>query len=179
MFGTNQSTTLNRSTRDRLFMNFESPSQCKGNVTGWQFCYYRTDLAISQSNAMFTAIFIVFRRESPNSKIYNPVSKNNKVMELDYNSIAISAEFVCMKENLEPDEYIEIQENDIIGACIKRGYLVAPLLVVGTSSGINMSTYQFDRNWVRYCNFESVDTNHQYFIPRRTSALHLYADVGM
>ena len=48
-----------------------------------------------------------------------------KVMELEYHSIANSAEFVCMKENIEPDEYIEIQENDIIGACIKRGYLVA------------------------------------------------------
>ena len=160
-------------------MNFESPSQCRGNVIGWRFCYYKSDLAESEINATFTAIFIVFRRESPTSDNYIPVSQNNKVMELDYNFIANSADFVCMKENIEPDEYIEIQENDIIGACIKHGYLVTPLLVVGTSSGINMSTYQFDQKWVRYCNTLSVDTNNQYFIPRRTSALHLYADVGM
>ena len=160
-------------------MNFESPSQCRGNVTGWQFCYYKSDLAESKMDAVFTAIFIVFRRESPTSNKYIPVSQNNKVMELDYHFIANSTDFVCMKENIEPNEYIEIQENDIIGACIKRGYLVSPLLVVGTSSRINMSTYQFDQEWVRYCYFRSVYTNHQYFIPRRTSALHLYADVGM
>ena len=160
-------------------MNFESPSQCRGNVTGWRFCYYKSDLAETEINAVFTAIFIVFRRESPTSHNYIPVSQNNKVIELDYNFIANSPDFVCMKENLEPDEYIEIQENDIIGACIKRGYSVAPLLVVGTSSGINVSTYQFDRDWVRYCTIPSVNTNNQYFKPRRTSALHLYADVGM
>ena len=108
-------------------MNFETPSQCRGNVTGWRFCYYKNNLAGIESNAMFEAIFIVYRRESPKLIVLNifQCHKIIKVMELEYHSIANSAEFVCMKENNEPDEYIEIQENDIIGACIQRGYLVA------------------------------------------------------
>ena len=160
-------------------MNFESPSQCRGNVTGWHFCYYKNNLAGIERDAVFTAIFIVYQRESPTSDNYIPVSQNNKVMKLQYQSIANSTGFVCMKEDLEPEEYIEIQENDIIGACIKSGYLIAPLLLVGTSSGVNMATYQLDKDWVRNCNALRVYTPHSFFKQRPDSTLHLYADIGM
>ena len=193
-FGTNQPSGLSRSCEERIFMNFESPAQCKGNVTGWRFCYYRNydddsenhcgnddeDFEDTSNSREFAALFIVFRRQSATSNNYIPVPGSVREKRIQWRVIKTSR-FQCMYENLSTNEYFEIQENDIVGACIKDVGSNDPLLLVGTSSRSNFLTYQWDERDYDDCllsQYSNVDTTHNDFIIRSTSTLHLYANIG-
>ena len=177
LFGTDQSTALSNPNRRRVVINFESPSQCKGIVTGWRFCFYRNiDLInISSSNA-FRSIFMVFRRQSLTSNYYSPVQESIHEKTLGYDEINNTREFMCMQENLNSEEYFEVQENDIIGACINAGGTNTPLLLVGRSSEANHLTYVTSS--VNCNTFIRSNGNSSDVLKRRALILHLYADIG-
>ncbi len=167
-------------------MNFESPSQCRGSVTGWRFCYYRNiddDFGDIRDSQEFVAIFIVYRRQNAASNNYIPVPGSVREKRIQWRVIKTSR-FQCMYENLSTNEYFEIQENDIVGACIKDTFFlnpVDPLLLIGTSSGSSVLTYQWDRSGYGLCSsfqYGFIDTSTGDFGIRSTSTLHLYANIG-
>ena len=158
-------------------MNFESPSQCKGNVTGWRFCFYRNiDLINISSEIVFTSIFMVFRKQSLTNNYYSPVQESIQRKTLNYDELNNTREFMCMQENLNSEEYFEVQENDIVGACIGGSGTNTPLLLVGKSSETSHLTYvtrsincnMFIRNNVNTSDLQK----------RSDLTLHLYADIG-
>ena len=182
-FGTDQSSRLSKSSEERIFMNFEAPSQCTGNVTSWRFCYYRNindDFDEISNSRDFEAVFLIYRRESMTSDNYVTVVGSVREKALQW-SVVQSSRFTCMDEVLSPEEYFEIQQNDIVGACIKDVGSDYPLLLVGTSSGSNFQTYQLDRRGYQDCTSvrtNIVDTSHSSFRQRSTSTLHLFANIG-
>ena len=182
-FGTDQSSRLSKSSEERIFMNFEAPSQCTGNVTSWRFCYYRNvddDFDEISDSRDFEAIFLIYRRESIASDNYMTVAGSVREKALQW-SVVQSSRFTCMDEVLSSEEYFEIQQNDIVGACIKDVRGASPLLLVGTSSGSTFQTYQLDRSDYQDCTSVQtniVDTSDSKFKPRRTSTLHLFANIG-
>ena len=187
-FGTDQSTALSRSSNSYIYMNFDSPSQCRGNVTGWNFCFYRNqnnggdddDGEDGFSNSQnFAALFIVYRRQSPTSDIYSAVgSAREKTFQW---RVVEDSSFQCMQENLSPNEYVEVQENDIVGACIKNTQSVEPLLLVGTDGNAATNTYRLFRFGSSDCStsmYSNVDTDNFLFSRRMTSTLHLHASIS-
>ena len=77
---------------------------------------------------------MVFRRQSLTSNYYRPVQESLNVKTLGYDELNNTREFMCMQENLNSEQYVEVQENDIIGACIgTSGTNNIPLLLVGKS----------------------------------------------
>ena len=158
-------------------MNFESPSQCKGIVTGWRFCFYRNiDLINISSSNVFRSIFMVFRRQSLTSNYYSPVQGSIHEKILGYDELNNTREFMCMQENLNSEEYFEVQENDIIGACIGAGRTNSPLLLVGRSSEANHLTYAIGSV---NCNINVRSNVNSSDLQKRSALiLHLYADIG-
>ncbi len=179
-FGNDKISRLERSNNRKIFMNFESPAQCPGNVTSWRFCYYRNldnRFEAISNNREFSALFVVYRRHNDT---YIPVPGSVREKKIEWEVVRESS-FHCTNETLQPSEYFEIQENDIVGACIKDTGDVDPLLIVGTSSESNYYTYQWDRPNFENClnsQYYDVDSSHKDFKLRSTSVLHLYANIG-
>ena len=129
----------------------------------------------------FEVLFMVYRRSSIRN-YYSVVSGSIKEMAIPW-SVVQRSEFTCMDEVLSSEEHFEILQNDIVGACIKDDFgLDYPLLLVGTSNGSSLRTYQLDRSNIQYCTLSQtnpVDTSDTMFKQRSTSTLHLYANIGM
>ena len=158
-------------------MNFESPSQCKGNVTGWRFCFYRNiNLINISSENVFRSIFMVLRRQSLTSNYYSPVQESIHKKTLGNDELKNTREFMCMQENLNSEEYFAVQENDIIGACIGANGTNTPLLLVGRSSEANHLTYVTSS---MSCNMFIRSKSNSLDLQKRSDlTLHLYADIG-
>ena len=119
---------------------------------------------------------MAFRRQSLTSNYYSPVQESLHEITLGYDELNNTREFMCVQENLNSEEYFEVQENDIIGACIGAGGTNNPLLLVGKSSETSHLTYvtsstncnMFIRNIVNTLDLQK----------RSDLTLHLYADIG-
>ena len=160
-------------------MNFEAPSQVRGRVTKWRFCYYHVRPLFRDSDLQ-GAIFMIYRRESPNSDNYMVVPGSITSKTLEWREIKDES-FGCLVDEIQPRYQFEIRENDIIGACIWDYWSIHPLLLTGISSSVNSLTYQLDiypYDDCTYSQFESVDTTHSMFTLRQTAILHLYAEIG-
>lgn len=178
LFGTDQSTSLARSRQERVFLNFEAPSQCRGNVTSWRYCHYDSRRNNHNADDEYRAKLIVYRRNSSTSDIYQPVTGSTTTILIDYEA---ASTFSCRTENL--DEPFEIQENDVVGACIWDDGISESLLLVGTTTNasLNQNLYQFDKQGYQNCEtdqLESIDTSDSNFILRDRWMLHLYANMG-
>lgn len=182
VFGTDQSSSLTRSREERIFLNFEAPSQCRGNVTSWSFCHYRSttgDDDEEEDNEQYGAKFVVYRRATPTSDIYEPVAGSVKSELLRYRDVG--ANFRCRTSTVTATE---IQENDIVGACVWDRGNVNPLYLIGTgvTNGNLQKLYQYDRSDYDDCTetqLGSVDTANSNFQLRNEWKLHLYANIGM
>ena len=184
VIGTDLPTSLSRSTEERIFLNFEAPSQCRGNVTSWTYCHYD-----SQSNdddceeddddeppCRYGAKFIVYRRHSPTSNIYEPVAGSVTEKILLHNDVP---NFRCRTETLA--RRFEIRENDVISACVWDDGPINPLYLVGDSFSTNQNLYQYDRSGYDDCRTSqigSVNTTRSDFRQRARYRLHLYVNIG-
>ncbi len=116
---------------------------------------------------------------SPTSDIYVPVTGSNTSKILEYQDLS---NFDCLDEPVI--NQFEIQENDIVGACIRNdGLAINPLYLVGdtNSNSNNQKLYQFNKGGYEDCTpsqIGSVNTDNNKFILRDEHILHLYANIG-
>jgi len=121
---------------------------------------------------------MVYRQDIKRSTSYLLIKDSVRVKILQRNFI-FTSNFHCIHETLTLEEYIKIQENDVIGACIKEEGSTQPLLLVGTT-GNTVSTYQLDQAGseecrpTHYANITDADLT-----LRADHVLHVGADIGM
>lgn len=184
VFGNDQSASESRSREERIFLNFEAPSQCKGNVTSWNFCHYDSRLSgddddddDDNNGARYAAKFMIYRRQSPTSNNYDVIQESITTKELLHRAVS---RFTCLNQPV-PQRF-EIRENDIVGACIMDIGAINPLYLIGdTNDPIDQRLYQLDRRGFDDCTssqITSVDTGHSSFRRRSEFILHLYANIG-
>jgi hypothetical protein len=181
-FGTDQAAALSRSREERIFLNFEAPSQCRGNVTSWEVCYYNSrtgDDDDDDDDIRYGAKLMIYRRESPSSAVYRPVAQSIKSVQLRYNDVGRS--FRCMTMTVA--QVFEIRENDVVGACVWDKGDVNPLYLIGDTrdSAASQHLYQYDRSSYDDCTsgqIGTVDVSRSDFIRQRELKLHLYANTG-
>ena len=151
-------------------------------MTSWRFCYYRAgdddDDDDYNGGDDFAAKFIVYRRESPSSSNYRPVPGSITTKQLEYRDLS---RFGCLDET--SIQQFEIQENDVIGACIMDMGRINPLYLVGGigSSVQDQKLYQYDRRNYDDCTTSqigTVDTSRNDFRLRNRFKLHLFANIG-
>lgn len=126
VFGTSLSEPLKNFGRTKLLLNFQSPSQCNGIVTGWNFCFYRMRKIIIEDYISLTSIFSVYRRQFASNNIYYEVPNSRKQVIISRKNFE---KFSCLKHTLTDKEYFQIQENDIIAVCVPPNKYLVSLLV--------------------------------------------------
>ena len=108
------------SNTEGLLLSVDSPSQCHGNVTQWNFCYKRSSYKAVKHSVMF-----MIYRERGNTFIYDRLPSSLTVFtqaNIDFTS--------CMSIPLDSAKQFEIQPNDIVGVCMNdRSCDIEPLLV--------------------------------------------------
>ena len=99
-----------------LFLSVDSPSQCHGNVTHWNFCYKR-----STSRSITHSVLLMTYRQRDDTLVYDRLPSSLTIFE--QNNLNFSS---CMSIHLNATEQFEIQPNDIIGVCMRaRGSIDA------------------------------------------------------
>ena len=164
-----------------VYMNFETPSQCTGNVTAWRFCYYVPFLVADQSR-VFKAKFRTYRKSIDTPTHYELVSGSSKTVQFTFGQNK-SNSFECFLENIPADQQFEIQENDIIGACLWQRDDIFPLGLVGFNvTNQEELLYHYDKGNYGHCEntrIDDINTEEKDFTKRNHHRLHLYAEIGM
>ena len=101
------------------------------------------------------------------------------VTELVVTNNDVIGEFRC--GTITAAQLFEIQENDIIAACVWDNGDTNPLYLVGDGASTNQLLYQYNINGYQDCTADQlalVDTSHSRFTLRGDSRLHLHANIG-
>ena len=170
MFGNDQQTELTQSREERIFLNFEAPSQCRGNVTAWRYCHYDSQ---EDDTRPYGAKFIVYRRSSDD---YVPVPGSIITIRLESSDVA---SFNCREFVLE--QSFEILENDVIAACVQDDSSTNPLYLIGEADDGPERLYHYDRGGHENCRDDqlaTVETSRSEFRKQEEWRLYLYADIG-
>ena len=150
-------------------------------MTAWRFCYYDSRPSDDDDeDDQFGAKFMVYRRSNPTSDSYVPVAGSIMSNLLRFRDL--SSSFRC--RTITATQRFEIQENDIVGACVWDQGDVHPLYLIGDTNdnNANQKLYQYDRSSYDDCTsaqIGNVDTGHSDFRQRDEWKLHLYAITGM
>ena len=149
-------------------------------MTSWRFCYYDSRIIDGGEDDQYGAKFMIYRRSDPNSDRYVPVAGNIMTQLLAPNEVG--SNFSC--KTVAATEMFEIQENDIVGACIWNQGNVYPLYLIGDTTDVNANQklYQYNRNNNEDCTrtrIEDVDTGRSDFQQRNEWILHLHVITGI
>ena len=155
-----------------LFLNFESPAQCNGMARAWHYCYYGRAIT---DPFVFAADFVVYRKTNLNSNVYERVALKSVVKSPDELQ---STGFHCETVTLEQSEYFEVQEDDIIGACLIEEGTQTRIGIVSHLVNGHGEVYQPNQN-TELCDpslFETVDFGTMF--EQRRHVVHLYINIG-
>lgn len=83
--------------------------------------------------------------------------------------------FSCIEAGLEPSNQFEIQENDIVAACIQTQN---GLFLSGDDSNRDSPNELFEVENVRSCEMSEIELVSLAGADRRRNIMHLYANVG-
>ena len=141
-----------RSTLVGTFLNFESPTQRRGTVSSWKYCYYKAS-GHYQNNDMFKAQIMVYRQNPYRSNQYEQVPESVSDIIIVWDNIPYF-DNCCWKT-----KHFEILENDIIGACTDHHGSGNPLQLMEANENSNLSTYQFSQGSYERCNQTQFSTD--------------------
>ena len=161
------------STAKGLFLDLQNPAQCSGIVTAWNYCFYRVD---SASDLNYIVDFVVYRRR-PDSSNYNLVESSKRTFGMTGNQLAaLDGHFNCYTIQLPESAMFEIQEDDVLGACLNdAGNNHKPLDVLAES--ISNTLYVTDGCEESLASIASRIRRNR-LITRTSYALHLFVDVS-
>ena len=98
---------LTSSSTTGFIVNNANSSQCPGNATRWNMCYYssRTD----NSNAAYLAVY------RPNGTRYSLVSGSSS----SYSVSPIMPGYICSHFSIPQSQQFVVQQGDVIAACVQ------------------------------------------------------------
>ena len=181
LLGSNIQTEYSQSRRERLFLNFGAPAQCNGTVTSWRYCSYNRYLEEDDEcddREYYTSKFLVYRQTG--SSTYQPVPGSTRSVTISLRCPRDGG-FRCREETLDLNDQFNIQENDIVAACLIDYDDTNPIRIVGEeSSGSSRQVYQHNVNSYQRCQTSQLDTvdvgNSAFTENGGIFRLHLYAE---
>ena len=96
---------LTSSTTTGFIMNTANSSQCPGNATGWNMCYYSSD----NSNAAYLAVY------RPSGTRYSLVSGSSS----SYSVSPIMSGYSCSHFLIPQSQQFVVQQGDVVAACVQ------------------------------------------------------------
>ena len=158
-----------RSAETKIFINFDSPSQCNGTVTAWNYCYIRPQ---GQEGDRVGVRFLVYRESG--GGIYNVLPNSLYTLVANYQDLSPTSQ--CSSIVLNASLQFRIQENDVASACIIDDGDIRPLYV---TNGRSDRAYQVNSNGYEMCSnlqLASVNTNSPDV--RKRNSLYLEATIS-
>ena len=113
-FGNTDQIRRSDSSAKGLFLDLQNPAQCSGIVTAWHYCFYRLE---SSSDINYIVDFVVYRRRQ-GSNDYDIVESSYRTVDMSGNQLRALNNFNCRTVQLPASDMFEIQEDDVLGACI-------------------------------------------------------------
>ena len=147
----------------QTFLNREFPAECDGEITAWNYCYYSKDLVNLQT---YTATAIVLRLDTA---IQQFTIVNTSVLSVFFRFRNYRAGVYCRREELSPENYIAIQQGDIVGVTFPP---TNPLLMIGDTNLDNYVIWRLAGGVDASPNISETD------IFTQSRSLHLYADIS-
>ena len=156
-----------------LFLDLQNPAQCSGTVTAWNYCFYRIESALNQT---YIVDFVVYRRVG-SGNIYRLVENSNTIVDLSGGQLAaLNSDFNCTRTPLPESEMFEIQESDVLGACLNEVGSNHKVLDILAESVTN-TLYAIVGCTESGVNIPSMIMSNQ-LAPSPSFALHLFVDVS-
>ena len=106
IIGTNDETSYNPNTTQRLYLNLNSSAECIGTISSYRYCYYQP----SGAGNRFSAVVAVYRLMD---NMYQPVSGTGFTIDV---RMPPSGTLVCANtaDLVIP---VQLQLGDVVGAC--------------------------------------------------------------
>ena len=174
--GANKKSSMKLSQLAGMFINLESPAQCRGVVMSWRYCFYRPSGIFLNYLTQFTASFMIYRKNSSNNNQFHVVRESNAHLSIEWNNIENN--FQCQDKVLTEREQFEVLQNDIVGVCFRNGLLTYPIPLVGMSIKANRWTYQTRNNRACSTRIEQLDVGAEYFDHQPSLVLHVHANIS-
>ena len=166
-------------------MNFGAPAQCNGTVTSWRYCSYNRYLEEDDEcddREYYTSKFLVYRQTGTST--YEPIPGSTKSVTISLRCPRDGG-FRCREATLSQSEQFNIQENDIVAACLMDTGSTNPIRIVGYEFlGSSRQVYQYNADNYEQCTtsqLQTIDTQNSAFTLLSglfsSSRLHLYAEI--
>lgn len=147
------------------FLDLQHPSSCNGNITAWHFCYYTSGVSVSTDT--FSLWFRVWRPERAGVlRLVHDYQVSSTIDSLD-----TELPFDCGNIVLQESDYLEVEEDDIIGVYTSMRSTNVP--IIGQNAPAE-SVLHFDRR----NNFDSDTVRRRDLSETPSLVLHLYAHIG-
>ncbi|KAL5491611.1 hypothetical protein EMCRGX_G016929 [Ephydatia muelleri] len=104
-FGNDLNKLTSSTTTTGLIINSANPSQCPGNATRWNMCYYSSD----NSNAAYLTVYRL------NGTQYSLVSGSSS----SYSVSPIMSGYNCSHFSIPQSQQFVVQQGDVIAACVQ------------------------------------------------------------
>ena len=146
------------------FLNREFPAECDGEITAWNYCYYR-DNNYFDDGETYTATVAVWRFNNVTGR-YDVVEGSTSMLTEVYRPRRFETDFYCRLASLTPDNYVEVMQGDIIGVSLPTTNSI-PML--GHTNPDNYALGRFTASTPS--SFTAGGLTPQF------QSLHLYADI--
>ena len=118
---------LTSSTTTGFIVNNANPSQCPGNATRWNMCYYSSD----NSNAAYLAVY------RPSGTQYSLVSGSSS----NYSVSPIMPGYNCSHFSIPQSQQFVVQQGDVVAACVQPSGSGRVGIVASTSGSLKAQLY--------------------------------------
>ena len=168
-FGSNRNEGSAETLLRGQLVDLENPLMCSGSIVAWHFCFYSDNLVNVQEEVPYTAHFRVYRSVAANMlQRVHDVQRGLLLSQLE----GREAIFLCFDDALEQDQYLNVQEGDILAVFIP--VIFPPLLLVGTNT--EGRVYRDIRS--PGAPFGDLTLPISGLMMLENHTIHLYADVG-
>ena len=111
-----------------MYLDINHPATCSGYIRQLHYCYHVINLGFAANSPIHEALVQIWREEQATQELH-------LIQEYDLRqntSQDIRNDFVCRNKTLKPEDYIYVNENDVIGVTLPVYSLTSPLQLIST-----------------------------------------------
>ena len=152
-----------------IYFDLDHPATCSGYISQLHYCYYATNFnGFVRDNPVHQAIVQIWRENLNTGELYwvqeYELSQDTSQDNRD--------DFICRNETLKPNEYLSIEENDVIGVTLPIHTLTPPLQLISTNTtGFGLYFEPLSSRSIKTVKASSL-------VLHKELALHLSADIS-
>ncbi len=153
-----------------VYFDLDHPAKCSGYISQLHYCYYATNFkGFVGDNPVHQAFVQIWREDSNTGELYRvhtyDLSQDTSQDHRD--------DFICRNKTLKPNDYISIEENDVIGVTLPIHTLTpGPLQLISTNStGFGLYLEPLSSSSIKRVKVSSL-------MRHKELVLHLSADIS-